>query len=446
MKNKKPNLKNAWVVSVNMGYGHDRAAYPLRDFAYKDIVAANDYSGIPASDQKIWKNSRKTYEKISRMREIPVVGHPIFELLDYWQQIQDFYPRRDLSKPSVQAKAMYHMFESKDFMKHLITEKLATKDLPMITTYFLPALAAEYYGYPNDIYVILTDTDISRAWVPVEPKKSKIKYFAPSRRVVERLKQYGVPAENIFLTGFPLPKMNIGGMEYQTLKKDLAARLVRLDPQRHHINRYEDSIGDLLGKLPKRKEEPLTIMFAVGGAGAQKKQATVILKSLKALIKNNKIRLLLIAGSRPEVSTFFKKTVLFCGLRNELGKGVEIIYNKNKGKYFDLFNEALRGTDILWTKPSELSFYTGFGIPIIMAEPIGSQEDFNRQWLFNAGSGIDQRDSRYVDEWLMDWVESGWLARAALNGFTHAPKRGTYRIEACVANQVCILPEPIEPI
>jgi hypothetical protein len=331
-------------------------------------------------------------------------------------------------------------------LKHLITDELVKKDMPLVTTFFIPALAAEYYGYPNDIHVILTDTDISRAWVPLKPKKSKIKYFAPSRRVVERLKLYGVPEENIFLTGFPLPKTNIGGMKYQTLKKDLAARLVKLDPNRHHISRFEDSIGDLLGKLPKKVNRPLTLMFAVGGAGAQKKEAIDIMKGLKGMILDKKIRLLLIAGSRPEVASFFEKVIATGGLKKARGKGIDIVFHEDKGKYFEIFNKELRNADILWTKPSELSFYTGLGIPIIMAEPIGSQEDFNRQWLFNSGSGIDQRNPKYVDEWLVDWLESGWLARAALNGFVHAPKRGTYRIESCVSNEACILPEPIEPI
>ncbi len=437
---------DAWIVSVSMGYGHDRAAYPLKDFAHEGIVAANDYEGIPISDRNLWSNSRKLYEKISRIREIPLVGVPIFEIMDHWQEIPEFYPERDLSEPSTQLKTIYSMFEKKDFLKHLITKKLAEKDLPMVTTYFIPAQAAEYYGYKNDISVILTDTDISRAWVPMEPKKSKIKFYAPSRRVAERLKRYGVIPENIFLTGFPLPKENIGGMKYSVLKKDIAKRLVRLDPNRNYIDRMEDSIGDHLGELPKKDDKPVTVMFAVGGAGAQRRMAKTIVGSLQGLIRAGKVRLLLSAGSRGEVARYFRAAVKKINLEDELGKGVDVIFDRNKMKYFELFNKALRETDVLWTKPSELSFYTGLGMPIIMADPIGSQEDFNREWLLNAGSGIDQRDPRYADEWLIDWLESGWLARAAMNGFLHAPKRGAYRIEACVANDACILPEPIEPI
>jgi hypothetical protein len=92
----------------------------------------------------------------------------------------------------------------------------------------------------------------------------------------------------------------------------------------------------------------------------------------------------------------------------------------------------MRKTDILWTKPSELSFYTGLGLPIIMAPTVGSQEDFNRNWLRQVGGGTDALDPQYAGEWLWDWIEGGALARMAWNGYTNAPTHGAYRIEDIV--------------
>lgn len=129
-----------------------------------------------------------------------------------------------------------------------------------------------------------------------------------------------------------------------------------------------------------------------------------------------------------------------------MGKSIEIIYNEDRNKYFAEFNKALLKTDILWTKPSELSFYAGLGVPIIMAPPIGSQEEFNQNWLRNVGAGIPQRDPRYCDQWLDDILRSGWLARAAVNGYTNAPKRGAYRIKEIVAHRKQTMPVPIEPV
>ncbi len=51
--------QKAWVVAVNMGYGHQRTAYPLKEFAEEGkIINANDYEGIPEKDRKIWESSR----------------------------------------------------------------------------------------------------------------------------------------------------------------------------------------------------------------------------------------------------------------------------------------------------------------------------------------------------------------------------------------------------
>ena len=192
--------RKAWVVDVNMGYGHSRAAFALRDLSGGEVISANEYKGIPAHDRKIWKESRKLYEAISRMKPVPVIGPFLFEALDRWQQIPSFYPRRDLSEPNMQVKSLYRLI-AKGWGKHLI-DTLAKDPVPLVTTFFATAFFADAFDYPGEIYCVTTDADISRAWCALDPKKSRIKYFASNGRVVERLKLYGVPAENIYLTGF----------------------------------------------------------------------------------------------------------------------------------------------------------------------------------------------------------------------------------------------------
>lgn len=41
MPSNKKKISKAWVVTVDMGYGHQRAAYPLKKFAYGGIINAN---------------------------------------------------------------------------------------------------------------------------------------------------------------------------------------------------------------------------------------------------------------------------------------------------------------------------------------------------------------------------------------------------------------------
>jgi len=434
---KRERLRKAWVIAVDMGYGHLRTAYALKDIAYHGIINANTYPGIPREDRKIWRQSRKFYEMISRLKQLPVIGDWIFELYDKFQTIPKFYPKRDLSKPNLQIREVSMLIRKLNWGKHLIS-LLAKKPLPLITTFFATAMMAEIFNYPEEIYCIICDSDVSRSWVSETPNLSRINYFAPSERVVERLKIYGVPSERIHLTGYPLPKENLGSNEkLEIIREDLIKRIYILDPKRTFFKYYKEILLKNL-TWPKRiiLNRPLTITFAVGGAGAQRELGMKIVKSLKDKIIKNKIRINLVAGIHNDVATYFRREIRKMGLAGYLDGHIHIIFAENKPHYFQKFNQILRTTDILWTKPSELSFYCALGLPVIIAEPIGSQEEFNREWLIELGAGFDQKKAEYTDEWLDDWLGSGKLAEAALEGFLEAPKQGVYNIEKIIFNKI----------
>ncbi len=423
MADKKINL-----VVADMGYGHQRAAYPLLDLAGGEAISTNNYPGIPDWEKKYWLSSRKSYEAISRFKKIPLVGGLVFKAMDELQEIDPFYPFRDLSKMIIQQK-FYRQSLQKGLGKDLI-DKLSADNLPLVTTFFVAAYMAEYFNFPGEVYSIICDADASRAWGPFYPKDSRIKFFLPSERVKKRFLMYGVKPENLFVTGFPLPKENVGHHQ-EILKADLARRLKTLDIH----SRYNDSYHDLIARhLPDYEQSApgiLTITFAVGGAGAQKEIGALILDKLVPKIKNGEIKLNLVAGVRPEVRDYFHHQLERHGVKE--GNGVGIIFAEDKTEYFKMFNDCLHETDILWTKPSELSFYSSLGLPIIMSEPVGSQEDFNRQWLISTGAGIDSYDPKYVDEWLFDLLSSGRLARAAMDGFLNGEAMGTYNIEKIIS-------------
>ncbi len=414
------------LVSVDMGYGHQRAAYPFIKSSCGGIITANNYKGASLSEKKIWERDRKNYEFISRFKKVPLLGDKVFALMDHFQKIDSFYPRRDLSKTNIQQKVFFK--KVKNGLGRNLIEELNKDPLPILTTFFVAVYFAEYYNYKGKVYCIICDADISRAWAPVEPQKSNTIYLAPNQRVKERLLLYGVKKENIYVTGFPLPKENIGESQ-EILKGDLIKRLAVLDPKKAYRKKYEKLIESYICSKDEIGEpgRPLTLTFAVGGAGAQKDLGKVILESLKSKIEEGHVRLNLVAGSRKEVYDFFDKVLKDNFLHKN--ENVKIIYDADKIEYFKKFNQVLRNTDILWTKPSELSFYSGLGIPIIMAEPVGSQEHYNRRWLLGIGAGVDSKNPKYVDEWLFDFLQSGWLAEAAVSGFMNAPKMGTYNIE-----------------
>jgi hypothetical protein len=117
------------------------------------------------------------------------------------------------------------------------------------------------------------------------------------------------------------------------------------------------------------------------------------------------------------------------GLYQELNRGLEILFDPEPVSYLDKFNFCLRSTDVLWTKPSELVFYSGLGLPILMAPPIGTHEELNKRWLQEVHAGVKEAGpAKYCHEWLFDLRESGRLAEAAWDGFLKVRKLGTFKI------------------
>jgi hypothetical protein len=414
----------AWVVTVDMGLGHQRATQPLAHLACEGIMAVGSDSSSDPEERRLWQRMRRTYEFLSRVRTVPLVGKPLFGVLDALQNIPPFYPIQDMSKPSYQVRLL-SSFIDKGLCRGMV-EKIRTRPLPLITSYLAPAIAADKAGH-GLIYCIICDAEISRAWVPEDARSSRINYLAPCGRAVMRLKSYGVPDERIFLTGFPFDLELLGGQNLDVLKHDAAQRLLHLDPEMRFWPLHGRNVAHFLGRgnCHAASARPLTITYAVGGAGAQKEIGAQLAESFRDRLSRGELHLNLVAGVRKEVKDYFEevKTALLPDT-----PGLRVIYAADKASYFREFNQAIRETDLLWTKPSELSFFCGLGIPMIMAPTIGSQEEFNRKWLLEIQAGIPQEDPAYAHQWLFDLLREGRLAESAWDGFLKARKYGTYKI------------------
>jgi hypothetical protein len=382
------------------------------------------------------------------VQRVPVVGAPAFAAFDVVQKIIRFYPKRDLSRPDWNVRALYSLLR-KGWGRHLIEKlKARTPVLPIVTSFYTPAFMAEFFDYPGDIYCIVCDSDIARAWAPLQPRSSRIKYFAPTRRAAERLREYGVPADKVLLTGYPLPDENLGpGLA--TLKLDIAQRVVNLDPGHKYLERYGTLVAEKVGELPPGPTRPLTILFSIGGAGAQAEIAIDLLRSLKPRILDGDVRVVVSAGIKPWVRDYVERGIAECGLADVagvLGSGglgnpgapegasgaddrpVQVLVGDRVTDYFEMFDRALRTADVLWTKPSELSFYCALGLPIIMAPPVGAQEKANQEWLLRLGAGTMQDDPANAHEWFFDLLDTGWFAEAAMEGFVEGEQSATERI------------------
>ncbi len=426
------------VVSVEMGYGHLRAARPIAQALESRILHVDREPLAGPEEQRLWQRVRRAYEWTSRISQIPVAGAPLRWLLDRITDIPHLYPYRDLSAPTRGVLALERLFRRG--LGEGLVETLRKTGAPLVTTFYSPALAADRAGLEG-VYCVVTDTDINRVWAPLAPERTRIRYLVPSQRAARRLRSYGVPEERITFTGFPLPHALVGGPGLGTLQRNLAARLVRLDPA-HAFRRYfGDELAHFLGPLPPAEEgKPPLVTFAVGGAGAQSGLPRLFLPRFRPAIEAGKLRVALVAGVRPEVGARFRDAVAASGLEPMLGRGLEIVAAAGMDEYFDRFEALLADTDLLWTKPSELTFYAALGLPLVCSPPVGVHERYNRRWAREGGAGLKQRDPRFAGEWLADWLADGTLAGAAWSGFVRLPKLGLYHILEAVGVSVPVAP------
>ena len=150
-----------------MGYGHQRAAYPLKDLANERIFTANNDRVISLKEQNIWSRAKNFYDIISRMSELPLIGKSLFGFYDQLQYISPIFPFRDLSKPTFQVLYIKRLIK-KGLCKSLL-HYIRKEDLPIITTHFIPALAAEHFGVKKSRIRIISGEKSRNKIIEINP-------------------------------------------------------------------------------------------------------------------------------------------------------------------------------------------------------------------------------------------------------------------------------------
>jgi hypothetical protein len=418
-----------------MGFGHLRAAHALASALDTPVLHADRPPLAGPEEQRLWQSARRLYEATARASQLPLLGAPLRALLDSLTSIPHLYPKRDLSAATLQARSLDRLIRKGLGMG--LVERLRETGAPLLTTYFASAVLADGHGCAP-VYCVVTDVDLNRVWVPMEPRRSGIVFLTPSRRALERLRAYGVARGQIEYTGFPLPPELLGGPDLAVLRRQLAGRLVRLDREGTFREQARSEIHYFLGvELPEDQERrPPLLTFTVGGAGAQAGLAQPLVHSLAPLVREGRLRLALAAGTRPEVAARFERWVRDADLGDRLGDDVVIFLGTGVDAYFAGFNRLLAETDILWTKPSEMTFFAALGIPLVFSQPVGMHERYNRRWAIENGAGLKQREPRHAGYWIREWLAEGTLAAAAWSGFMRLPKFGLFQIVERVAGGV----------
>jgi hypothetical protein len=424
--------KKAWVVTAHMGLGHMRAAWAFKKNAKeKIIVHGNDPEYSSVEESRLLSRIRKIYYFFSRAMEFPLLGGYIFGILDKMMKFSSLYSKNSETGKTLGTWLLDILVKRKSICGTIAEKISCDLSTPVIHTFYATAVALDKLCQNNENWLIVTDTDINRVWVAGNPEKSRIKYLVPCGRTKRRLLKYGVKEENIFLTGFPLPLENVGSMEkHEILSADIAKRIVKLDKNMGFRKMYGRSCLEILGidSFPQTGMT-VTLMYAIGGSGVQASTALKIIISLEKAIIKKDFELYISCGVNRSLYERIMTDIAATGKEHLIDSGVHLIYSSDFDEYYRSFNQMLRKTDILWTKPSEMSFYCALGIPLITSEPVGYHERINRRWLREIHAAI-RASGRPEDcsEWLYDLIDSGILAQTAWNGFLNAEKMGTYNI------------------
>ena len=418
------------VAGVAMGYGHLRAAYPLAEQLGVEVVAADEPPLAMPKEARLWAWVRRMHEVLSKpMPALGPLDRPARGLMDALTMIPPLHERRDHRSPTWSVRLLDRMI--RHGLGLGLVEHMRHRRAPLVTTFYATAVIADRAGI-EEIYCVVTDADCNRVWAPMDATRTRIQYLAPSPRVVRRLRSFGVPERNISLTGFPLPPLLTQSSDTTSPEQRLAERIARLDPRGVFRSLHGPELTMLLQSNGARERPkgngPVHLLFAVGGAGAQADLVDEFLPSLRPLILGGQLRLQLSAGTRPEVRSRFVAAATRSGMEQALERDIIIIDGPDFKTYYEAFNRALLRTDVLWTKPSELSFYPALGFACILSRPVGAHERYNRRWLREHGVGLKQQRLDHAQGWFEEWLEDGTLAAAAWSGFVRLPKHGTEQI------------------
>jgi hypothetical protein len=404
------------VAAIDMGYGHLRAAAPLADALGVPLLLMDLPPLGDARDAWFWWRTRAFYEPLTRWSQVPALGAPLRGLLARITAIPE--AGGDLSAPTAGTRWMERA--ARAGAGRALADHLRTSGAPLVATFYAAPILAELHG-ADRLHCVVTDADVNRVWAPPHPARSRIRYYVPSEPARRRIESYGVAPDRIRLTGFPLPHDLVGGRERSLLRRNLAARLGRIDPGRLVADAAAAEIGPV-----GRDDSPPLVTFAIGGAGAQAGIAARLVRALAGPLRARRLALALVAGRRRDVARKLRAAIDAEGLAGH--SAVEVLEEHDSLKYLRRFNALLARTDVLWTKPSEMTFFAALGLPVIAAPPVGVHEERNLRWAAEQGAALPQADPDRAGEWLPRWIEEGTLARAAWNGYRRLPALGLYEI------------------
>lgn len=389
------------ITTALMGFGHLRAAHNIAGLSHVPILRVDRDPYVRAIDRFIWTGTQKIH--IYGSRDAESKNRLFYNWFESTMRIPD-----DHESPSMNASRFILQMKRLGMGKTFF-DLMDGRHPPLLHTFYVHAMLSLYWRYPGKNYLLLCDTDFHRVWVPLDPKEKNLEYMVPIPKSADRLMSYGVPADRISVTGFPLPVANTGAKDLGTLAKDFGVRAKR---------------------LARDSAVPLTIMFPFSGAGAYSNVLAELVKALLDNIRGGSIRLIVSCGDNEDALKNAENLFVNYGL--DESEFTEILFDKDIFASFDRFNSALKSVDLIITKPGEIIFYAALGVPMVFLPPIGAHEVRNREYLVENKCAVDIVPVSGFAEWIENFRRSGELLELAEMGYRNLPKTGTFEIDELV--------------
>lgn len=323
------------VLSASAGTGHTRAAEALRSYA------SAEQSSIEATHLDAlqfvtpWLRFVYTDAYIFLVRHAPAL----------WRYI---YRTTNLARHEGFGHRIRRWAERLN-SRSLLAEIARQKPDLIICTHFFPAellsrlLAAGDADYP--VWVQVTDFDLHRMWV----QNHMAGYFAPNDEVAFRMREQGIAADRIFVTGIPIMPAFA-----EPLDRSTCARELGISPDR------------------------ATLLLLGGGAGFG--SVREIAECLLELKEN--FHLIALAGKdKAMLAELHQLAIEYPGRLVAQG-------------YTRQIERLMACADLVVTKPGGLTAAESLamGLPMIVIAPIPGQEEHNANFLLERGVALKAFD------------------------------------------------------
>ncbi len=330
-------IKKIMVLSVSAGAGHVRAAQAIIE------TAGLKFPGLKIIHHDVMELVPRLFKQLYADSYIKIVDrHPAL-----WGFMYDKMDRREDDNSKLKRlRTVIESFNTKKLAKEITTLCPDT----IICTHFLPAelisrmIRKEKIHIP--CWVQVTDFDIHGLWIHT----NMAGYFAASREVAWRIKDRGIPEDQIHVTGIPISP--VFSRDYPI--KELKAKL-NIDP----------------GKF--------ILLMMSGGLGV---------------------------GGPHELAERLLELDINCQIICLAGKNKKLLENLNQlalkfpGKLFPMgftktIEQVMAVSDLAISKPGGLttSECLAMGLPMIVISPIPGQEERNADYLLENGVALKAHDA-----------------------------------------------------